>query len=64
MRKTFLSMALAVLIGAPGAFAQSGGGSSTAVKNPSGRRRRRSAIASRARPMCQTRRTSTIRTIS
>jgi hypothetical protein len=35
MRKTLLSMTLAVLIGAPGAFAQ-GGGSSTAIKNPSG----------------------------
>ncbi|HZC98180.1 MAG TPA: hypothetical protein VE267_19055 [Bradyrhizobium sp.] len=32
MRKTFLSMALLVLIGGPAAFAQ--GGSSTAQKNP------------------------------
>jgi len=33
MRKTLLSMALVVLIGGPGALAQSGtGGSSTAVK--------------------------------
>lgn len=36
MRKTLLSMALVVLIGAPGALAQSGGGTSTAVKNSSG----------------------------
>ena len=36
MRKTFLSMTLAILIGVPGALAQSGGGTSTAVKNPSG----------------------------
>jgi hypothetical protein len=33
MRKIFLSMALVTLIGAPVALAQSGGGSSTAVKN-------------------------------
>jgi hypothetical protein len=33
MRKIFLSMALVSLIGAPTAFAQSGGGSSTAAKN-------------------------------
>ena len=33
MRKTLLSMALVLLIGAPAGFAQSGGGSSTAVKN-------------------------------
>jgi len=33
MRKTLLSMALLVVVGAPTAFAQSGGGSSTAVKN-------------------------------
>ena len=33
MRKIFLSMALVTLIGAPVAFAQGGGGSSTAVKN-------------------------------
>jgi hypothetical protein len=34
MRKTLLSMALVVLIGGPGALAQqTGGGSSTAVKN-------------------------------
>ena len=33
MRKTVLTMALAILIGGPGAFAQSGGGSSTAGKN-------------------------------
>jgi hypothetical protein len=33
MRKIFLSMALVTLIGAPVAFAQTGGGSSTAVKN-------------------------------
>ena len=36
MRKTILSMALVVLIGVPGTFAQSGGGSSTAVKGSSG----------------------------
>jgi hypothetical protein len=36
MRKILLSIALAALIGDPAAFAQSGGGSSTAVKNPSG----------------------------
>lgn len=36
MRKTLLSMALVVVIGVPGTFAQSGGGSSTAVKNSSG----------------------------
>jgi hypothetical protein len=33
MRKIFLSMALVTLIGAPVALAQSGGGTSTAVKN-------------------------------
>jgi hypothetical protein len=33
MRKTLLSMALAILIGGPGALAQQSGGSSTAVKN-------------------------------
>jgi len=33
MRKTLLSMALVVMIGAPAGFAQTGGGSSTAVKN-------------------------------
>jgi len=33
MRKALLSMALVVLIGAPGTLAQSGGGTSTAVKN-------------------------------
>src|SRR4029453_10001460 len=33
MRKILLSMALVVLIGGPGALAQQGGGSSTAVKN-------------------------------
>ena len=33
MRKILLSMALVLLIGAPAGFAQSGGGSSTAVKN-------------------------------
>jgi hypothetical protein len=33
MRRTLLSMALVVLIGGPVAFAQQGGGSSTAVKN-------------------------------
>lgn len=34
MRKTLLSMVLAIVITGPGAFAQqSGGGSSTAVKN-------------------------------
>ena len=32
MRKTLLSMALVLLIGAPGVSAQSGGGTSTAVK--------------------------------
>lgn len=32
MRKILLSMALVVLIGAPGVSAQSGGGTSTAVK--------------------------------
>lgn len=36
MRKTLLSMALVLLIGAPGSYAQSGGGSSTAAKNSSG----------------------------
>lgn len=36
MRKTLLSMALVLLIGAPGSYAQSGGGSSTATKNTSG----------------------------
>ena len=36
MRKALLSMALVVLIGAPAGFAQSGGGSSTAVKNSGG----------------------------
>ena len=36
MRKTLLSMALVLLIGAPAGFAQSGGGSSTAVKNSGG----------------------------
>lgn len=36
MRKALLSMALVLLIGVPGGFAQSGGGSSTAAKNPSG----------------------------
>jgi len=36
MRKTLLSMALVLLIGAPGTLAQSGGGSSTAAKNSSG----------------------------
>ena len=36
MRKTLLSLALVLLIGVPGGFAQSGGGTSTAVKNPSG----------------------------
>ena len=36
MRKILLSMALVLLIGAPGGFAQSGGGSSTAVKGSSG----------------------------
>ncbi len=36
MRKTLLSMALVLLIGAPGTFAQSGGGTSTAVKNSAG----------------------------
>jgi hypothetical protein len=33
MRKTLLSMALVVVVGAPTAFAQSTGGSSSAVKN-------------------------------
>lgn len=33
MRKILLSMALVLLIGIPGGFAQSGGGTSTAVKN-------------------------------
>jgi hypothetical protein len=33
MRKALLSMALVLLIGAPAGFAQSGGGTSTAVKN-------------------------------
>ena len=33
MRKTLLSVALVVMIGAPAGFAQTGGGSSTAVKN-------------------------------
>jgi hypothetical protein len=36
MRKTLLSMALVLLIGVPAGFAQSGGGSSTAVKNSGG----------------------------
>ena len=36
MRKTLLSMALVLLIGAPAGFAQSGGGTSTAVKNSGG----------------------------
>ncbi|MBI5319440.1 hypothetical protein [Bradyrhizobium sp.] len=36
MRKTLLSMALVLLIGVPGSYAQSGGGSSTAAKNSSG----------------------------
>jgi hypothetical protein len=36
MRKVLLSMALVLLIGVPGGFAQSGGGSSTAVKGSSG----------------------------
>ena len=36
MRKALLSIALVVLIGAPGTLAQSGGGTSTAVKNSSG----------------------------
>ena len=35
MRKILLSMALVVLIGAPGVSAQSGGGTSTAVKGSS-----------------------------
>ena len=35
MRKTLLSVALVLLIGAPAGFAQSGG-TSTAVKNPGG----------------------------
>ena len=35
MRKVLLSMALVVLIGAPGVSAQSGGGTSTAVKGSS-----------------------------
>jgi len=33
MRKILLSMALVLLIGVPGGFAQSGGGTSSAVKN-------------------------------
>ncbi|MFO1111086.1 MAG: hypothetical protein U1E61_18070 [Bradyrhizobium sp.] len=33
MRKTLLSISLVLLIGIPGGFAQSGGGTSTAVKN-------------------------------
>jgi hypothetical protein len=36
MRKTLLSMALVLLIGAPGTLAQSGGGTSSAVKNSGG----------------------------
>ena len=36
MRKTLLSMALVVLIGAPGTLAQGGGGTSTAVKSSTG----------------------------
>jgi hypothetical protein len=36
MRKTLLSIALVLLIGAPAGFAQSGGGSSSAVKNSGG----------------------------
>jgi hypothetical protein len=36
MRKTLLSMALVLMIGAPAGFAQSGGGTSTAVKNSGG----------------------------
>ena len=36
MRKVLLSMALVLLIGVPGGLAQSGGGSSTAVKGSSG----------------------------
>jgi len=36
MRKILLSMALVLLIGIPGGFAQSGGGTSTAVKGSSG----------------------------
>jgi hypothetical protein len=36
MRKALLSMTLVVGIGIPGGFAQSGGGTSTAVKNPPG----------------------------
>ncbi|HKU07293.1 MAG TPA: hypothetical protein VJR30_14590 [Bradyrhizobium sp.] len=36
MRKTLLSIALVLLIGAPAGFAQSGGGSSTAAKNSGG----------------------------
>ena len=35
MRKTIMTMALAILIGAPAAIAQTAGGTSTAVKNPS-----------------------------
>ncbi len=35
MRRTLLSISLVVLIGVPGAFAQGGGGTSTATKNPS-----------------------------
>jgi hypothetical protein len=36
MRKILLSLALVLMVGIPGGFAQSGGGSSTAVKNSSG----------------------------
>ena len=36
MRKTLLSMALVLLIGVPAGFAQSGGGTSSAVKNSGG----------------------------
>jgi len=36
MRKALLSMTLVLAIGIPGGFAQSGGGSSTAVKNSPG----------------------------
>ena len=35
MRRTLLSLSLILLIGVPGAFAQGGGGTSTATKNPS-----------------------------
>jgi hypothetical protein len=35
MRKALLSMALVLLIGVPGTFAQGGGGTSTAEKNSS-----------------------------